>query len=231
MARHLSRYLWTAMKDGSRKPAEATRWMKAWGSAAGWPLAWSTDDWRQNSSDNRRSRTTASSLARIRCRARTRAWRARIRQSPLYLLGCRNFQFASHFRTFPDILPPVLVLILVRFRCRTRGSRAGVMVGNGFPGWEQASVSRAGQSHYKLRLVCPKCTPSRGQEKLGWEHNPNPVFLAAAGIQSPLSQLTWSGYPGRLASQPRRPVRCGSLLGCSTYFDVGKGSGFPLRRE
>ena len=100
MARHLSTYLWTAMKDGSRKPAEATRWMKAWGSAAGWPLAWSTDDWRQNSSDNRRSRTTASSLARIRCRARTRAWRARIRQSPLLLIGVSKFSIR---RPFPDI--------------------------------------------------------------------------------------------------------------------------------
>ena len=31
LSRHLSRYLWTAMKDGSRKPAEATRWIKTWG--------------------------------------------------------------------------------------------------------------------------------------------------------------------------------------------------------
>ena len=44
--------------------------------------AWLTDDSMQNSSDNRRSRTTASSLAIFRWRARTRAWRARIRQSP-----------------------------------------------------------------------------------------------------------------------------------------------------
>ena len=29
------------------------------------------------------------------------------------------------------------------------------------------------------------------------------VILAGAGIQSPLSQKTWSGYAGRLASQPR----------------------------
>ena len=99
MTRHRSRYLWAAMNDGSRKPAEATRWMKTWGWAAGWPLAWSTDDWRQNSSDNRRSRTTASSLARIRCRARTRALRARIRQSPHFLVWVSKF---SILRPFAD---------------------------------------------------------------------------------------------------------------------------------
>ena len=57
------------------------------------------------------------------------------------------------------------------------------------------------------------------------------VILAAAGIQSPLSQKTWSGYAGRLASRPKRPVQCGPLLHCPTYLDVGKSSGFPLRRE
>ena len=87
MARHLSRYLWTAMKDGSRKPEEATRWIKVWGWGGGWPLALTTDDWRQNSSANRRSRTTVSSLARVHWRARTRALRARIRQSPHLLDG------------------------------------------------------------------------------------------------------------------------------------------------
>ena len=87
MIRHVSRYLWTAMKDGSRKPAEATRWIKAWGWGAGWPLALTTDDWRQNSPDNRRSRTTASSRAMVRWRARMRALRARIRQSLLLLDG------------------------------------------------------------------------------------------------------------------------------------------------
>ena len=54
------------------------------------------------------------------------------------------------------------------------------------------------------------------------------VILAAAGIQSPLSRKTWSGYAGRLASQPRRPVQWGPLLHCPTYLDAGKGSGFPL---
>ncbi len=87
MNRHLSRYLCTAMKDGSRKPAEATRWIKAWGWGAGWPLARTTDDWRQNSPDNRRSRTTASSRARVRWRARTRALRAAIKHSPHLLDG------------------------------------------------------------------------------------------------------------------------------------------------
>ena len=121
MSRHLSRYLWTAMKDGSRKPAEATRWIKAWGWDGGWRSAWPTDDSMQNFSDNRRSRTTASSGARIRWRARTRAWRAHkaitssILQGVEYFTGCRKFQFAGHLRTFPDILPRFQV------RCRTRG--------------------------------------------------------------------------------------------------------------
>ena len=87
MIRHLSRYLWTAMKDGSRKPAEATRWIKAWGGVGGWPLARTTDDSMQNSSDNRRSRTTASSRAMVRWRARMRDLRLRIWQSPILLFG------------------------------------------------------------------------------------------------------------------------------------------------
>ena len=98
MTRHLSTYLWTAMKDGSRKPAEATRWIKVLGWGGGWPLARTTDDWRQNSPANRRSRTTASSWARVRWRARTRALRARIRQSPhliVYLTGCWALQSAT----------------------------------------------------------------------------------------------------------------------------------------
>ena len=70
-------------------------------------MAWATVDSMQNSSDNRRSRTTASSGARIRWRTRTRAWRARIRQSPLYInrgvAGCRKFRFAGHFRTFSPV--------------------------------------------------------------------------------------------------------------------------------
>ena len=31
LTRHLSRYSWAAMKDGGRKPAEVSRWIKAWG--------------------------------------------------------------------------------------------------------------------------------------------------------------------------------------------------------
>ena len=61
-------------------------------------MARTTDDWRQNSPANRRSRTTASSWARVRWRARTRALRARIRQSPhliVYLTGCRAFESAT----------------------------------------------------------------------------------------------------------------------------------------
>ena len=100
MSRHLSRYLWTAMKDGSRKPAEATRWIKAWGWDGGWRSAWPTDDSMQNFSDNRRSRTTASSGARIRCRARTRAWSERIRQSPHLFYGVSKISIR---RTFADI--------------------------------------------------------------------------------------------------------------------------------
>ena len=66
----------------------------------GSPLAWTTVDSMQNSSDNRRSRTTASSGARIRWRARTRAWRERIRQSPLLLIGVSKISIR---RTFADI--------------------------------------------------------------------------------------------------------------------------------
>ena len=47
MARHRSKYLWTAMKEGSRKPAEATRRMNAWDSGGGWRPARAADDWRQ----------------------------------------------------------------------------------------------------------------------------------------------------------------------------------------
>ena len=38
MARHRSRYLWTAMKEWSRKPAEATRRMNAWDPGGGWRI-------------------------------------------------------------------------------------------------------------------------------------------------------------------------------------------------
>ena len=75
MARNRSRYLWTAMKEVSRKPAAATRRMKAWESGGGWRSARAADDWRQCSSANRRSRRMASSGANFRWRARTRALR------------------------------------------------------------------------------------------------------------------------------------------------------------
>ena len=106
MARHRSRYLWTAMNDVSRKPAEATRRMNAWDSGGGWQSAWATDDWRQCSSANRRSRRRASSGANFRWRARTRA----LREFRLCIWGSPHGVYlrwaGSNFlvcRTFPDI--------------------------------------------------------------------------------------------------------------------------------
>ena len=106
MARHRSRYLWTAMNDGSRKPAEATRRMNAWDSGGGWQSAWATDDWRQCSPANRRSRRRASSGANFRWRARTRA----LREFRLCIWGSPHGVYlrwaGSKFlvcRTFPDI--------------------------------------------------------------------------------------------------------------------------------
>ena len=149
MARHLSRYLWTAMKDGSRKPAEATRWIKTWGSGGGWPLAWSTDDWRQNSSDNRRSRTTASSLARIRCRARTRALSSRIRQSPHLLNGVSKFSIR---RSFADISGHSAPVSVSGSDSVSDWGMTGWRYGREwFPGLGTGKCHPAGQSHLQRR--------------------------------------------------------------------------------
>ena len=204
MARHLSRYLWTAMKDGSRKPAEATRCIKTWGRAAGWPLAWTTDDWRQNSPANRRSRTTASSLARIRCRARTRAWRARIRQSPLYLLGCRNFQFASHFQPFPDILHRVLVSDSVSDSGMTgwaygREWFPGLGTGKCQPGRAIALQTAASVSEmYSF--------PRPGEVRMGAQ--PQPRLSRRSGNPEPFISIDLVGIPRtpRLSAKETGPV-------------------------
>ena len=149
MTRHLSRYLWAAMNDGSRKPAEATRWIKTWGWAGGWPLAWTTDDWRQNSSANRRSRTTASSRARVRCRARIRALRARIRQSPNLLIGVSEFSIR---RTFPDISGHSAPVSGFGFRVSGFGFRSVSVSESGMTGW------RYGREWFP-RLGTGKCQP------------------------------------------------------------------------
>ena len=83
---------------------------------------------------------------------------------------------------------------------------------------------------YRSHSTIPHARYHAGTSPFDRPH-PHPVILAAAGIQSPLSQKTWSGYAGRPASQPRRPVQCGPRRHCPTYLDVGKDSGFLLRRE
>ena len=88
-----------------------------------------------------------------------------------------------------------------------------------------------GQSHYKLRVVCPKCPPSSVQEKSGWGHNPTLVFLAAAGIQSPFPHPNTWDNAGVIHTGPAPLAERRGVLRIPTRSIEIKGSGFPLRRE
>ena len=136
------------------------RWIKAWGWDGGWPLAWPTDDSMHNSSDNRRSRTTASSRAMVRWRARTRALRARIRQSPLLffgVLGVPGGDYLDDGQDSPLAVGEVRIFNTPDISGQIRtfrpsfGLGTGVMVERCSADWEPASVSRGAGEWFQRR--------------------------------------------------------------------------------
>ena len=74
-------------------------------------------------------------------------------------------------------------------------------------------------------------SPSSVQEKSGWEHNPTLVFLAAAGIQSPLPHPNTWDNAGVVHTGPVPLAERRGVLRIPTKSIEIKGSGFPLRRE
>ena len=137
-------------------------------------------------------------------------------------VGRQNFRSSGHFRTNPDILDILALVSGVGYWFGFGvglGFRAVVMVGNGFRGWEAASVMRGGNRIYNADT---RVTTNRLSRRSG---NPEPFPSSNRMRYAGRHPASPRAAPRRLRAAPRRVFTTSSVLAHN------QGSGFPLRRE